>query len=353
MGLNHKTLVYLDQNIFSDLRDRKLFTKDIELFKTKNRYLIELKSILMRNDFEVIYSHVTLDEIFQIKKDENYEKHCIEHYAVLEQLDAKYINPLDKNIIDGKPWTIALDYFNNKKVSINTPYYHLERILDDFNRKITGLHINDSIEEIGKNLIETVEGIVNDAINQLNALNTDSIEEPMKSIIINMKKTIPNLLKNSLSTSNPFSNVENLPLGIKAYREHELTREFMSSNPSRSEIVVELKNRWKKENHITGISSLNNNLIESKIFYAYTQLNWVGYYSDDLTKVRKGKSKFNDRFNASQNDMKHTSNAYVADYFISDDKKLREKTILCYKFANIKTVVCSSKEFLKCFNLMN
>ncbi|WP_260917949.1 hypothetical protein [Aliarcobacter butzleri] len=125
------------------------------------------------------------------------------------------------------------------------------------------------------------------------------------------------------------------------------TKKVMDSNPTRSELIMELKRRWKNESHFFEQTPFNN-LIESKIFYAYTQLNWLGYYPDDFTKVKKN----NDRFNASQNDMKHASFAYISTFLISNDTKFREKTILSYEFANVKTIVCSYETFLEEYFLL-
>jgi hypothetical protein len=61
----------------------------------------------------------------------------------------------------------------------------------------------------------------------------------------------------------------------------------------------------------------------------------VGYFADDFTKVKEN----TDRFNASQNDMKHASYASMATFLISNDEKFREKTIVCYMFADVKAKV--------------
>jgi hypothetical protein len=299
----------------------------------------------MRSDIDVVYSPVTIEEIGQIKDDENFAKHFIEHYQVLEQLEAKYIDPLSKKLIDEKPHKIALNYLKNKKNLSHSPYSYLEKVLDDFNRKISGLNVDKSFDDISEKMKMFLTDILNDTISQID----DSDEEPMRSIIINMKKDIPLLLEKSLPISNSFNQVSNSPFNIKQYREDERTKKVMDSNPSRSELIMELKRRWKDESHLFEGTAPFNNLIESKIFYAYTQLNWLGYYADDFTKVKKNK----DRFNASQNDMKHASFAYISTFLISNDTKFCEKTILSYEFANVKTIVCSSETFLEEYFLRN
>ena len=298
----------------------------------------------MKSDIDVVYSPVTIEEIGQIKNDENFAKHFTEHYCVLEQLEAKFIDPLSKKLIDEKPHKVALNYLNNKKNLSHSPYSYLEKVLDDFNRKVSGLNVDKSFDDISEKMKMFLTDILNDTISQID----DFDEEPMRSIIINMKKDIPLLLEKSLPISNPFNQVPNSPFNIKQYREDERTKKVMDSNPSKSELIMELKRRWKDESHLFERTALFNNLIESKIFYAYTQLNWLGYYADDFTKIKKNK----DRFNASQNDMKHASFAYISTFLISNDTKFREKTILSYEFANVKTIVCSSETFLEEYFLL-
>ena len=207
---------------------------------------------------------------------------------------------------------------------------------------MSGLNVDKSFDDISEKMKIFVNDILNDALSQIDNLNDEDYEEPMRSIIINMKKDIPVLLEKSLPIFNPFNQVPNSPFNIKQYREDERTKKVMDSNPSRSELIMELKRRWKDESHLFERTAHFNNLIESKIFYAYTQLNWLGYYADDFTKVKKNK----DRFNASQNDMKHASFAYISTFLISNDTKFCEKTILSYEFANVKTIVCSPETFL-------
>lgn len=327
------TIVYLDQNIISDLRDRKLF-------ETKNKQLMMLKSILMRHDVDVVYSHVTLDEIRQICVDDYF----VEHFYVLEQLEAKYIEPLSKNIVNEKPHKVCLNYLKNLKVSYNTPYPYFAKIIEELSRKLSGLPIDKSLEDIGNNMINGVNNITNNAIEQINSLNENDYEEPTKSLVVIMKKIIPQLLKKSLSASNPFTNTANIPLGTKPFREQEPIKKFMDSNPSGSNLVAEMTKVLNDENSIFNIKASLDDSIENKIIYTYILMNWLGYYADDFDKIkRQGK----DRFNASQNDMRHASYAHIASYLISNDKPFREKAVVSYEFANIKTVVCTPDRFLE------
>lgn len=299
----------------------------------------------MRQDVDVIYSETTINEIGQIldKAQDKGAEYFYEHYYVLEQLKAKFIDPSNKKLINEKASEVALNYLKGVRNSYNTPYPHFLNTLEEYSRKISGLPIEKSLSDITKNMINDTNNIANDSISQLNNLNENDFEEPMKSIIAAMKKDIPELIKKSLPSTTPFVDVENITFGTKAYREHELTKKVMDSNPSPNDLVIELKKRWKEENSFLNLNAFIKNQEEIKIFYAYTQLNWLGYFADDFTKVKK----YRDRFNASQNDMKHASYASMATFLISNDEKFREKTIICYMFADVKTIVCSVETYLE------
>lgn len=313
--------------------------------KQKQEQLKSLKKILMRQDVDVIYSKITIDEIGQIldKAQDKGAEYFYEHYYVLEQLEAKFIDPSSKKLINEKASKVALQYLKGVRNSYNTPYPHFLNTLEEFSRKISGLPIEKSLSDIGKNMINTTNNITNDSISQINSLNENNYEEPIKSIITTMKKDIPKLIKESLPTTNPFVDIENITFGTKAFREHELTKRVKDSNPSPNELVIELKKRWKEENLFSNLNAFIKYPEESKIFYAYTLLNWLGYFADDFTKVKEN----TDRFNASQNDMKHASYASMATFLISNDEKFREKTIVCYMFADVKTKVCSVETYLE------
>lgn len=325
--------------------------KDIQ----KRNQSMMLKSILMRPDIEVIYSHVILDEINQIigntssyikldkEKQTSRDMYFIEHFAVLKQLKAKYIEPSSRKLITGEPHKIALKYAKNVTALTNTPYEHFAKNMDKFIRKISGLPINENLENLGADMILNIGNIINITIEQLNNMNENDFDEPMKSLMVKMKENIPKLLKKSMPISNPFANTDNTPLGVKPFREHEPNKKLMESQPSQSKLVMELKSSLEKDKPMASLNSFVNKSIENKIFYAYTQLNWLGYYADDFDKQKKGK----DRFNSSQNDMKHASYAHIANFLISNDEKFLKKTIVSYEFANVKTIVCAPEIFLK------
>jgi hypothetical protein len=70
-------------------------------------------------------------------------------------------------------------------------------------------------------------------------------------------------------------------------------------------------------------------------------LNWVGYYPDDFTKIKKR----SDRFIASQHDMMHAMFGRYADYLISGDNRFRKKASASFAYLKLQTTVVSPEEF--------
>ena len=95
-------LIYLDQNTLSDLRDRKLH-------ESENEHLKSLKDVLKLEKISVVYSHITLNEILQIKNQE----YQTEHIQLLTDLNAKYINPLQRTLSPLAPETIWSEHIEN------------------------------------------------------------------------------------------------------------------------------------------------------------------------------------------------------------------------------------------------
>ena len=326
-----KLLIYLDQNVLSDLRDRKLYTCNKVDFEKKYKSLIEFKYILKKPNIDVLYSDVTIEEIAQIKNDKNYNKHFLEHYQALAQLDAKFIDIQTKEIIDKKPHLVALERTKNKKESYKTPYPYLEQSLLNLVKNQLELPTDKSASENHEVLHIANNEIFDIAILQLKNIGHYEYVDFLENEREKMNKAL-SVIKDNLDTK----------YNIKQYRSDERIKKIMDNNPTISDLIQELEKRWDDEMKLLGSSSIFNTIVH-KINFAYTQLNFIGYKADDFTKVTKNK----DRFNSSFNDMRHASSAYISDFLISSDKKFIEKTKICYKFANVKTIACTVDEFLE------
>ena len=293
----------------------------------------------MKPNIQIVYSHVTLAEIRQIPKDE----YMVEHIEVLAQLNAKYIEPLNKKLSNKRPIKVYIEYLKNLKSSYRTPHYNFSTTIDKFSRKISGLPIEESLVKLGENMTEDLKNIMSTSIEQINSLDENEHDEPMKSFISLMKKNLPTVLNSSLPTSNPFTEINNSPLGTKPFREHKPIKKLMKLDLSGSELVIAMEEIFNNEHSEVNWKPFIKDTIENKILIAYNLMNLAGYYADDFDKVKKGK----DRFRASQNDMQHATHAHIASFLISNDKAFCKKTVASYEYANVKTIVCSTESFLK------
>lgn len=325
-------LIYLDQNILSDLRARKLE-------EVNDKYLILLKNVLLASNIQVVYSHITLAEINQISIDE----YRVEHINLLEELNAKYIEPNSKKLSDKKPnqvWVDYIDKINSKDDMVGTDC--LGATIENLSRKLSGLPIENSFREIGISLENSMKDISTVCIEQLDSIDENNFEEPFKSIIKQMKERIPILL-NSSQKFDTLSKFDNQPFGPKCFREYEPIKNLNISELASSEVVSAIESIVNQENTTSDWIDNFDDSVEKKIPKAYSLMNWAGYYPDDFDKIKKK----NDRFRASNYDMQHATVASKATFLISNDYAFRMKAIASYEYAGVRTVVCSASAFLQ------
>ena len=323
--------IYLDQNILSDLRARKLE-------ESNDENLILLKKVLLSFNIQVVYSHITLVEINQITSD----KYKLEHIDVLEELNAKYIEPKSKKISDKKPSQVWINYIENidsEDDILDTK--SLALIFENLSRKLSGLPIESSLEEIGLSLEDSMKNISQICIEQLNIINENDFEEPFKSIIMQMKEQIPILLK-SPQKFDIFSKLDNQPLGPKPFREYTPIKRLNISELPSSIVVSAIESVYNHDNTFNWRASFDDS-IENRITMAYSLMNWAGYYPDDFDKIKKN----HDRYRASNNDMQHAAIASRTTFLISNDNAFSMKAIASYEYAGIDTIVCSLYDFLE------
>jgi hypothetical protein len=309
---------------------------------------MSLKHVLITSDIQIVYSHIILAEINQIPID----KYKIEHIELLEELNAKYIEPKSKKLRNDRPTQVWTNYIENlnseddilglKNISLN---------IDNFSRKASGLPIENSFKEIGESLENSQENLTKTIIDLLNIdFNEDNLKEPFKGnakqvkcLIEQMKKDLPEILNNRQPVANEFNKLDNLPLGPKPFREYRPIKDLKISGLASSEVVLAIENVFNKENPTSSWRNNSNDTLENKIAIAYSLMNWAGYYPDDFDKIKKGK----DRFRASNNDMQHAVMASKITFLISNDYLFRMKTIASYEYAGSPTIVCSAQSFLE------
>lgn len=324
-------LIYLDQNILSDLRVRKLK-------ETADNYFVLFKNFLLKSNIQVVYSHITLAEINQIPND----KYRMEHLDVLKELNAKYIEPKNKKLSDKKPSQIWIDYvkyLNSENNIIGIKSF--EATIENLSRKLSGLSVEGSPEEIGLSLENSIKDFSKICVEQINSINENSFEEPLKSAIKQMKEKIPILLDSSRKF-NSLSSLDGQPFGPKSFREYEPIKSLNISKLPSSEVVLAIEKICNKNNEFNWRDSFEDS-IENRISMAYSLMNWAGYYADDFDKIKKN----TDRFRASNNDMQHATFAAKATFLISNDYLFCMKAIACYEYSRVDTIVCSVQTFLE------
>ncbi|MCG9701317.1 hypothetical protein L1D19_14420 [Vibrio natriegens] len=324
-------IVYLDQNTLSNLRQRKIEESQNELFRL-------LKHILNTEQLTVVYSHVTLDEILQIPKDEYRQ----EHIDTLTELEAKYIEPLQRTLSDQKPENVWRAHLENKQSNTNIGTTALIEASQLFSRKISGLPIEESFAEINENLKVNLGTLILNCEMQLASIDVGKLDEPLKSHFINMRSQLDELRVKASSLQTP-EIAPDQQLGPEPFRDMPEIRALEVKSLEAKNVVDAIEATFKVENSSFDFADYFEDTPQTAIARAYSLMNWAGYYADDFTKTKKGK----DRFNASTNDMQHAVSAWGVSFLISDDTNFVKKAKACFAYVDCSTVVCKPQEFIE------
>jgi hypothetical protein len=163
-------LIYLDQNILSDLRHRKILS-------SQNKEFALLKMVLTSPTVTVTYSHVTLLEIEQIHS----EKYRNEHVMLLEELGARYIEPLTRELKNKKASDVWLDHLNNIESNKISGTSNLSEISLLTSKKISGLPISDSFEDINEKMKFALSEIISNCEINLASIDLNDLDEQSKA----------------------------------------------------------------------------------------------------------------------------------------------------------------------------
>jgi hypothetical protein len=326
-------LIYLDQNTLSDLRDRKLQESDSEHLKL-------LKDVFNLEKISVVYSHVTLSEILQIKNPE-YQK---EHIQLLTDLNAKYINPLHRTLNFSSPEVIWHEYLDDNLSNDAVGITNLIEISQLFSRKITGLPIGDSFIEINDKLKTSLHNVLFHCEETLKSIDIQRLEEPLKSYYANMLIKLEQLKINASSLQTP-TIPEDQQLGPLPFRDMPTLKVLEIQNIDPDKVVHAIEAIFTLENKDFKFDDYMENTIQNAIARAYSLMNWAGYYADDFTRIKRGK----DRFNASNNDMQHSISAVGVNFLISSDVNFLKKVQACYAYVDCQTIACTPKDFIEVY----
>jgi hypothetical protein len=323
-------LIYLDQNTLSNLRQRKIEESQSDLFRL-------LKYALKSEQVTVVYSHVTLDEILQISRTE-YQQ---EHIDTLTELEAKYINPLDRTLNIQPPEQVWRAHIENKQSNIEIGLTNLMVVSQLFSRKLSGLPIDESFAEINEKVKSSLETLLYNCEAQLTSIDIGSLDEPLKSHFVHMQSQMDEL-RAKTSSLQALDIASDQQLGPQQFRDMPEIKALEVKTLEVENVVSAIEATFKVENSSFNLADYFEDTPQTDVGRAYSLMNWAGYYADDFTKAKKGK----DRFNASNNDMQHAVSALDVDFLVSDDKNFVLKAKACYTYVNCLTVVCEPKEFL-------
>ncbi len=326
-------LIYLDQNTLSDLRDRKLQ-------ESENEHLKLLKDVLNLEKVSVVYSHITLNEIIQIKNPE-YQK---EHIQLLTDLNAQYINPLHRTLSLLTPDSIWSEYLENNLSNDAMGITNLIKISQLSSRKITGLPIDDSFPEINEKLKSSLHDVLSHCEETLKSIDIQQLDEPLKSYYANMLIQLDQLRSSASSLQAP-TVPEEQQLGPQPFRDMPAIKALEIQNIDSDKVVHAIEAIFTLENKDFKFDDYMQNTTQNAIARAYSLMNWAGYYADDFTRIKKGK----DRFNASNNDMQHAISAIGVNFLISSDVNFLKKVQACYAYVDCQTIACSPKDFIETY----
>lgn len=309
-----KKTIYLDQNVLTELRVDKLYTNDLKY--------IQIFKLLTSNKYTVVYSRVTLMEIYNIDND----IYIDEHLKALKLLNAIYWDRLftpnehDVNVI----------YENFVKVHEGKFSKNLYASSKDFIKRINGINIGITTKDSFNSMLDEAVNIpfsyLNDKLPILTKLNRYL-----------SKKAVD-------FTVNYFSSIsdELLDFDPVDFREYIKMDTKVKALEAEHAMFVIIKALCDYDPHFINIFQFNANNIETKIEFFFNFLNWIGYYPDKFQNDTNKKGFHS----ASMRDAAHAGTAWHFDYIISDDYNFRQKTKACYAFIGSRTKVLSVDEFL-------
>jgi len=310
------------------LRQRKIDETDNKVFSL-------LKLALTSPDIVVVYSHVILNEIQQIRS----EKYKNEHILLLDELDAKYIEPLRGGLSNksvSEIWQMHLENIDiNKKMGI----LDLEESSHLLFRKISGLPIEYSFDDINEKCKLVIAEIISYCEQQLSAIDINTLDELTKENFLTLTSQL-SLLKAQSNALQALKVESTQELGPKPFRDNTAVKALEIYNLPAYQVVSAIESTFK--NGSFNWEDYFENTPQNAVAKAFCLMNWAGYYPDDFDKVKKR----GDRFNASNNDMQHVVSALGVNFLLSNDIAFLKKAEACYAYINENTAVCSPKQFL-------
>lgn len=326
-------LVYLDQNVLSDLRQRKLREGGSEQAARLNELLKD------RGKLRLVYSYTHLNEIRQISKDE----FILEHIELLEAMDSLYIEPRGGSLADVPASSIWKAYQETQAENRESGIDAMVGGVDQFQRKLAGLPIEQSFSEINNGLGESMIRLLETARCKIKELLVE--RDPCSEEAAKLKELLAQAeaLERGSASLVPFT-LEPPPASLQSFRGLEELKLLRLDEAEPEDVLPKISRLFSAQEGSSGFDLKGAGRWEG-IAHCYAMLNWAGYHADDFLNTRKGR----DRFNASGNDLSHAQQASCADYLVSSDKAFLFKVKASYSFLGIPTRCLDPEEFLAAF----
>jgi hypothetical protein len=234
---------------------------------------------------------------------------------------------LDNNIfvsIEDTPIELnILTKLSEQKVDFVYSYAHISELLE----------ANDNTEELIKKRINTIEKVTDNFYAYPVGDSIEFKKENPKNVI-EIFNRYPNFfasIRNSIKSYNPDRERLIQLLGIDKKQ---------INNYSTKEVVRHLNTILTKEIPFDFIQMVNRagTALHGQIYAVFNFLDYLGYWTDK----RSNKSNI-----ARANDASHVFFATACDYFVSDDRRARNKAKVAYELFEINTQIYSFEEFKK------
>lgn len=320
--------IYLDQNTLSDLRERKLR-------ESEDEDLRKIREFCCRDGIRLVYSETHLQEIAQIPKEEYRQ----EHIELLSELMGAYITPITTELNGKDPSLVWLDFLNNENDNEISGINKVVTTFDRFNRKFSGLPIEESFEELNSQLKDALKEMLENAERELNNLDPSELLEGGAEAIKEAQAQMADQLE-AVSKMSAIDLAGQQELGPKPLRDFEKLKALQLESLPEELVINTIDELFASENSDFNWSDYFDDTVHNQIARCYSLMNWAGYYADDFTNTKKKK----DRFRASNNDLMHVRNAAGATLLISKDVAFIKKAKACYAHLGVKTIVVNANE---------
>ena len=331
-----KPRAYLDQNIL-DLILKNNLHKD---------YAIDY----LKNNFQVVYSEITLQEIYKagIK---GTQEHVFNFIELLDSLEANYIcmNLKDGQVVN-EIWisTHKVKYHYDNFLKNNIENISLDCLLEP-NIVLYGGKIDiDKLSKANKNFLNQQILFLKEAMKYLKSLNTldpkiiDFITEYEKKIfeLKNEQEKFELCVDKKFEFYNKMMQDKIPP--VKQFRDFFNITSSQLNNIKPPNVLQKIYEYVTTKNVNISLSFEQFFQIEDhKILYIFQKvnaiymiLNLLGYYPDQkLEKLDKHIGSFRD--------MNHASYACFCDYFFTNDQRLIMKTQCAYQYLGVATQICN------------